>query len=43
MYLLLARAYLPARTLTQTAAYTAFNEHDHVNVGKQFKIYICMF
>jgi len=24
--------------LTQTAAYTAFDEHNHVDVGKQFKI-----
>jgi len=41
MYLLLARAYVG--TLTQIAAYITFNEHDHVNVGKQFKIDMRMF
>jgi len=37
MYLLLA--CISAGILTQAAAYTAFNERDHVNVSKQFKIY----
>jgi len=34
---------VPAETLIQAAAYTAFNEHDHVNVSKQLKIYTSMF
>jgi len=29
---------VPDGTVTQAAAYTTFNEHDHVNVNKQFKI-----
>jgi len=32
-----------AGTLIQAAAYTAFNEHDHINVSNQFKIDMRMF
>jgi len=37
MYLLLL-AYICENIGTQTAAYTAFDKHNHVDVGKQFEI-----
>jgi len=32
-----------AGTLTETTAYTALDEHDHINVGEQLESYMCMF
>jgi len=45
LHVLIVGPRVSAGTLTQIAAYTAFNEYDHVNVSKQFKIYIytCVF
>jgi len=43
LHVLIVGSRVPAGTLTQAAAYTAFNEYDHVSVGKQFKIYASMF
>jgi len=43
LHVLVTGSRVSAGTLTQVAAYTAFNEHDHVNVCKQFKIDTRMF
>ena len=32
-----------AGTLTETAAYTTLDEHDHINVGEQLESYMHMF
>ena len=41
MYLLLVCAI--CWNLTETAAYTALDEHDHINVGEQLESYTRMF
>ena len=34
---------LSTGTLTETTAYTALDEHDHINVGEQLESYACIF
>jgi len=43
MHVLVISLCISAGTLTETAAYTALNEHDHINVDEQLESYMRMF
>jgi len=43
MYVLVISLCVSAGALTETIAYTALDEHDHINVGEQLEFYMCMF
>jgi len=43
MHVLVISLCVSAGTLTETTAYTALDEHDHMNVGEQLESYMFIF
>jgi len=43
MNALVINLYISTGILTETAAYTALDEYDHINVGEQLESYMRMF
>jgi len=43
MHVLVLSLCVSVGTLTETTAYNALDEHDHINVGEQLESYMCIF